>query len=79
MEQNARDEIEEIDDIILKDEKQRIEILKKCLRKKEIPQTQYLKYGECMAYANNCLLWKKYFKQSEVDELYEIWKNFKSK
>mgnify|MGYP006052132959 FL=1 len=75
----TKTEIEEIDDIILKDEKQRIEILKKCLRKKEIPQTQYLKYGECMAYANNCLLWKKYFKQSEVDELYEIWKNFKSK
>lgn len=75
----TKTEIEEIDDIILKDEKQRIEILKKCLRKKEIPQTQYLKFGECMAYANNCRLWDKYFKQSEVDELYDIWKNFKSK
>ncbi len=75
----SKTEIEEIDDIILKDEKQRIELLKKCLRKKEIPQTQYLKFGECMAYANNCRLWDRYFKQSEVDELYDIWKNFKSK
>lgn len=72
-------EIEEIDDIILKDEKQRIEVLKKCLRKKEIPQTQYLKFGECMAYANNCRLWNNYFSQTEVDELYDIWKNFEIK
>lgn len=74
----TKTEIEEIDDIISKDEKQRIEILKKCLRKKEIPQTQYLKFGECMAYANNCRLWNNYFSQTEVDELYDIWKNFKS-
>lgn len=75
----TKTEIEELDTIISKDETQRIEILKKCLRKKEIPQTQYLKFGECMAYARNCGLWDKYFRQSEVDELYEIWKNFKSK
>jgi hypothetical protein len=75
----TKTEISEIDDIILKDENQRIEILKKCLRKKQIPQTQYLKFGECMAYANNCGLWDKYFSKSEVDELYDIWKNFKSK
>lgn len=72
-------EIDEIEDIILKDEKQRIEILKKCLRKKEIPQTQYLKFGECMAYAINCELFDKYFKKLEVDELYSIWINFKNK
>lgn len=75
----AKTEIEEIEDIISKDEKQRIEILKKCLRKKEIPQTQYLKFGECMAYANNCRLWNNYFSHTEVDELYDIWKNFKIK
>ncbi|GAO43735.1 hypothetical protein FPE01S_02_08410 [Flavihumibacter petaseus NBRC 106054] len=72
-------EIQEIEDIISKDENSRIEILKKCLRKKEIPQSQYLKFGECMAYATNCRLWDKYFSQSEVEELYIIWKNFRSK
>lgn len=72
-------EIEQIESIILKDEKQRFEILKKCLSKKEILQSQYLKFGECMAYLNNCKLWGKYFTEAEVEELYDIWNNFTSK
>ena len=72
-------EIEELDDIISKDEKQRIKILKGCLNKKQIPHTQYLKFGECMAYANNCGLLDKYLTKLEVEELYDTWNNFKSK
>ncbi|WP_188051753.1 hypothetical protein [Flavobacterium sp. GP15] len=73
------DEIEKISLIIEKDEKIRTEILKKCLRKKEIPQTQYLKFGECWAYMSNCKLWDKYFSKEEVEELDNIHRNFKSK
>lgn len=73
----TRTEIEQIDNIILIDEKARLEILKKCLKKKEIPQTQYLKFGECMAYINNCGLWDTYFTQTEVTELHDIWNKFK--
>ena len=72
-------EIEKIETIIADDENRRLEILKKCLRKNEIPQTQYLKFGECMAYINNCGLWEKYFNKGEVKQLYNIWTNFKSK
>lgn len=72
-------EIEKIETIIADDENRRLEILKKCLRKNEIPQTQYLKFGECMAYINNCGLWEKYFNKEEVQQLYNIWTNFKSK
>lgn len=72
-------EIEKIETIIADDENRRFEILKKCLRKNEIPQTQYLKFGECMAYMNNCGLWEKYFNKEEVQQLYNIWTNFKSK
>jgi hypothetical protein len=72
-------EIEKIETIIADDENRRLEILKKCLRKNEIPQTQYLKFGECMAYMNNCGLWGKYFNKEEVQQLYDIWTNFKSK
>lgn len=75
----SKTEIERIDSIISADENARLEILKKCLRKKEIPQTQYLKFGECMAYINNCGLWDKYFNKEEVQQLYDIWTNFKSK
>jgi hypothetical protein len=69
----SKEEIEKISNIIDLDEKTRLEILKKCLRKKEIPQTQYLKFGECMAYMSNCGLWDKYFAKTEVNELYDIW------
>ena len=75
----SKDEIEKIEKIIEIEENTRFEILNKCLTKKEIPQTQYLKFGECMAYFANCKLFDKYFNEKQVDDLYEIWKNFESK
>lgn len=72
-------EINLINTIIDKDEKTRLEILRKCLKKSVIPQTQYLKFGECMAYFDDCGLFDKYFEKKEVDELYTIWKNFEVK
>ena len=75
----SKAEIEKIETIIAEDENRRLEILKKCLRKNEIPQTQSLKFGECMAYMNKCGLWDKYFNKDEVQQLYNIWTNFKSK
>jgi len=69
----SEDEIEKITNIIDLDEKTRLEILKKCLSKKEIPQSQYHKFEECMAYMSNCGLWDKYFAKTEVKELYDIW------
>ncbi len=71
-------EIEKIETIIAEDENRRLEILKKCLRKNAIPQTQYLKFGECMTYINNCLLWDMYFTKEEVQQLYDLWTNFRS-
>ncbi|MDO6598462.1 hypothetical protein Q4512_16200 [Oceanihabitans sp. 2_MG-2023] len=71
-------EIKKIDKIIVEDENKRIGILKKCLAKKNIPKSQYLKFGECMAYFANCDLFNKYLTEKEVTDLYTIWKNFKS-
>ena len=71
-------EIKKIDEIIVEDENKRIGILKKCLAKKNIPKSQYLKFGECMAYFANCGLFDRYLTEEEVKELYTIWKNFKS-
>lgn len=73
----SKTDIEQIDSIIADDEQNRLDILKKCLRKKAIPPTQYLKFGECMAYFANCRLFDKYFTTGQVEELYDIWKNFK--
>lgn len=74
----SQDEIDKISSIIDLDEKTRFEILKKCLKRKQIPETQYLKFGECMAYMSNCGLWDNYFSKGDVEELYEIWENFES-
>ena len=71
-------EIEQLDRIIEEDENKRHKVLKKCLAKRSIPQTQYLKFGECMAYFGRCNLFDAYFSKEQVDELYAIWKNFKS-
>jgi len=71
-------EIKKINEIIAADESTRIGILKKCLAKKKIPKSQYLKFGECMAYFANCDLFKTYLTEEEVNELYTIWKNFRS-
>ena len=67
-------EIEKIDKIIADDENRRLAVLKKCLRKNDIPRSQYLKFGECMAYFANCHLFEKYFTAEDVEKLYEIWK-----
>lgn len=71
-------EIERLDEIIEDDEKKRHQVLKNCLAKNAIPQTQYLKFGECMAYFGRCNLFEVYFSAEQVERLYEIWKNFKS-
>jgi hypothetical protein len=79
VERFSQAEIENIDKIIEEDENKRLEILTRCLKKSEIPQTQYLKFGECMAYFSFCNLFDKYFSKKEVEKLNEIWRDFKSK
>lgn len=74
----TKTEIEKIDEVVANDEKNRLKLLKKCLKKKEIPQSQYLRFGDSMAYFNNCNLFSKHLTDFEVKELYTIWKNFKS-
>jgi hypothetical protein len=63
--------------IILEDTNQRIELLKRCLKKGAIPGSKYLRFGDSVAYMNECKLWSKYFKEDEVQRLMEIWSNFK--
>lgn len=69
----SREEIQKIDRIIEEDETKRLKILQLRLEKKNLPDSLYLKYGECIAYFSNCKLFGKYFTQSEVDELFRIW------
>ena len=69
-------EIKKIEEVIRNDEKNRFEILTKCLEKSKIPQNKYLKFGECWAYFSNCNLWEQYFTKEEKDKLIDIWRSF---
>lgn len=71
--------IEKLDEIVIQDELKRVDLLKKCLAKKSIPQTQYLKFGDSMGYLSYCQLFEDYFNQTEYNELHEVWQNFESK
>jgi len=68
-----------IDQVIKNDENERLEILRKCLKKNEIPQSKYLKFGECMAYFAHCALFDQYFSRGQIEQLNTIWQNFRSK
>ena len=71
------EQINQVAQIIAADEQKRHDILQKTLTTGKIPQTQYLKFGECMAYFANCLLFRQHFTQAHTDELYGIWQDFK--
>ena len=73
----SKNEIIKIQEIIEKDEKDRLDFLKNCFERKKIPNSKYLKFGDSVAYFNKCNLFKKYFKSEEVVELMKIWQDFK--
>ena len=71
------EQINQVAQIIVADEQKKHAILQKTLTTGKIPQTHYLKFGECMAYFANCLLFRQHFTQAQTDELYRIWQDFK--
>lgn len=73
-----QNEIEKLFEIILNDEKKRVAFLKKCLKANKIPSSQYLKFGDCMAYIYNTRILKEHFSVEEIELLNLIWRNFKS-
>ena len=75
----SNENILQLDKIVKQDEIKRVELLKKCLVKKNIPQTKYLKFSDSMGYLGHCGLFKKHFNKTEHQELVEIWTNFESK
>ncbi len=75
--QFKKEELEELYNLIETEEKKRFEIVNKCFQKKNIPFSQYLKFGESMAFLERCGLTTKYFSETEKEEIYEIWKSTK--
>lgn len=69
-------EMERFEEVLEADKNARIELLKKCLEKKKIPKSQYLRFGDSMAYIEHCNLIKPHFNKHEFEELHNIWSNF---
>jgi len=70
-------ELTTIRDIIDKNTSVRVELLRSCLIKGKIPSSKYLRFGDSMAYMGNCNLFNDYFNENEVEQLLDIWNNFK--
>jgi hypothetical protein len=75
--QFTKDEVNQLNNIIENEEKNRFDLVNKCLQKKKIPFSQYLKFGESMAFLERCDLTRKYFSEAEKEEIYMIWKSTK--
>lgn len=73
----SKADIKQIEKIIADDEQKRLDVLTKCLRKKAVPPTMRLKFGDCIAYFANCKLFDKYFTTEQMVELDNIWRNLK--
>lgn len=75
--QFSRKEIKSVTELLKSEEKKRFELVNRCFQKKEIPFSQYLKFGESMAFLERCNLMMKYFSEKEREEIYEIWESTK--
>lgn len=72
--QFTKKELKELNELVEAEEKKRFELVNKCFQKKRIPISQYLKFGESMAFLEKCNLTLKFFSDKERDEIFEIWK-----
>lgn len=58
-------EIDTISDIIAKEEQARVELLKKCIILRKVPQKEYLKFNDSITYMQQCNLWSTHFSSTE--------------
>lgn len=65
------EEIQKINEVIEKDEIDRMEFMKKCLRNKRIP-LRGMRFNESIVYFDRCNLFSKYFDEETVKELYQL-------
>lgn len=75
--QFTKSEIKQFYALVEAEEEKRFKLVNKCYQKKKIPTSQYLKFGESMAFLERCNLTEKYFTEEEREEIYEVWRSTK--
>jgi len=82
------EELQKVTDIISKDESKRLRLLKKSLNNERVNWSEYLQYGEAIAYFTHGTLFnettggtelEKHFSSKEIRILDEIWKQYEPK
>jgi len=73
----SNEELSQLSNIIEKDTDSRLELFKSCLKKGRLMASTYLRFGDSVAYFNECDLWNKFFTNNEVQYLLKIWQSFK--
>lgn len=71
------EELSQLRNIIEKDTNSRLELFKSCLKKGHLTASIYLRFGDSVAYFNECDLWEKFFTENEVNQLTALWQSFK--
>lgn len=66
-------EFHQIQELLKQEEEKRFHLVKHCFDRKKIPFSKYLKFGEALAFLNNCSLTSNYFTEKEIEEIYQIW------
>lgn len=73
--QFSNTEIKAAKAILEAETQKRLKLVKKCFQKKKIPYSQYLQFGEAMAFLEHCKLTLNHFTPEQRDEIYAIWKS----
>ncbi|MDR6762088.1 uncharacterized protein YggU (UPF0235/DUF167 family) [Flavobacterium sp. 2755] len=70
-ERYTKDQIQKINDVIEKDENDRLDFIKKCLKNERIP-LKGMRFNDSIAYFRHCNLLSKYFDEETIKKLYTL-------
>lgn len=72
-----KDELNQLQELIDSEVEKRYSLVNKCFKKGSIALSNYLKFGESMAFLERCKLTLKYFSEDERNQIINMWKRQK--
>jgi len=72
-----KNELKQLQELIDKEVDKKYSLVNKCFKKGSIALSNYLKFGESMAFLERCKLTLKYFSEDEREQIINIWKSQK--
>ena len=72
-----KNELNKLHELLDKEVEKRFSLVNKCFKKGSIALSNYLKFGESMAFLERCKLTLKYFSEDERNQIINMWKSQK--